>query len=204
MQLIISLTNPFARKTRIVMAEKRIECDIVVDAPWKPGNRVSHYNPLGKVPVLVLDDGTALFDSRVIVEYLDSISPVGQVIPDRYGRQQVAVRRWEALADGLIDAAMATYLEHKRLLLQQNLAWATRQQTKIMATLNMLAHDLNAKLWCSGDVFSLADIALGCALGYLDLRFPNIDWRKTHPNLMTHAAKLAERSSFIDTIPLVS
>jgi len=186
------------------MAEKRIECDIVVDMPWGPDTQVPRYNPLGKVPALVLDDGTTLFDSRVIVEYLDSISPVGRVIPDGGGRQRIAVRRWEALADGLIDAAVATYLERKRPAQQQNPVWITRQQTKVAAALEALAHDLSGKPWCSGDVFGLADIALGCALSYLDLRFPDIGWRETYPNLTAHAAKLAERPSFIDTAPPVS
>jgi glutathione S-transferase len=106
MKLIMTPTSPFARKVRIVLAEKRIECAQVIDSPWEASTRVPDYNPLGMVPVLVLDDEHTLFDSRVIVEYLDTVSPVSQLIP-KDGRQRLTVRRWEALADGISDAAAA-------------------------------------------------------------------------------------------------
>src|SRR5262249_60740692 len=113
MKLIASLTSPYARKVRIALAEKKIEYELVEAAPFAPDTAVPSYNPLGKVPVLVLDDGTNLFDSRVIVEYLDTVSPVSRLIPEP-SRQRIAVKRWEALADGICDAAVAGVVEGRR------------------------------------------------------------------------------------------
>src|SRR6266446_10295132 len=130
MKLLASHTSPFARKVRIAIAEKKIECELVEESPWVPGTSVPDYNPLCKVPVLVLDDGTALYDSRVIVEYLDTVSPVSRLIPEP-NRQRIAVKRWEALADGVCDAAVAIVLEGKRPARQQNKYWLDRQLGKI-------------------------------------------------------------------------
>jgi glutathione S-transferase len=198
MKLIASTTSPYARKVRIVLVEKKIECDLVEESPWAPESTVPGYNPLGKVPVLVLDDGSALFDSRVIVEYLDTVSPVSRLIPEP-SRQRIAVRRWEALADGICDAAVAIVLESRRPARQQDKESLARQRGKIDLGLKELARELEDRAWCNGEAYSLADIATGCALGYLDLRHPSVDWRGTYPNLVKLADKLAKRPSFAET-----
>jgi glutathione S-transferase len=200
MKLIATLTSPYARKVRIVLAEKRIECALVDDSPWAPGTAVGSWNPLGKIPVLVLDDGSTLFDSRVIVEYLDTVSPVGRLLPEP-GRQRIAVRRWEALADGICDAASAQVLELRRPARQQSKTWLERQAGKVDAGLRELARDLGERNWCSGEGYSLADIATGCALGYLELRLPGLSWRDDYPNLARLAERLARRPSFAETRP---
>ena len=200
MKLIASYTSPYARKVRIALAEKKIEYDFVEDSPWAPDTTVPTYNPLGKVPVLLLDDGTALFDSRVIVEYLDTVSPVSRLIPEP-NRQRIAVKRWEALADGICDAAAAIVVENRRPLRQQNKETLERQRTKIDRGVKELAGELGERPWCNGEAYSLADIAAGCALGYLDLRHPAIDWRADYPNLVKLAEKLAKRPSFAETVP---
>jgi glutathione S-transferase len=200
MKLIASLTSPYARKVRIALAEKKIECDLVEESPWTPATSVPGYNPLGKVPVLVLDDGTTLFDSRVIVEYLDTVSPVSRLIPEP-SRQRIVVRRWEALADGICDAAATIVLERKRPAKQQSREWLDRQRGKIDLSLKELAEGLGERAWCNGEAYSLADIATGCALAYLDLRHADIDWRGSYPNLVKLAEKLAKRPSFADTVP---
>jgi len=200
MKLIASLTSPYVRKVRIALAEKRIEYALVLDSPSMPGNAVADFNPLGKIPVLVLDDGTALFDSRVIVEYLDTVSPVSRLIPEP-SRQRIAVRRCEALADGICDATAAIVLERRRPVQQQSREWIERQQRKVVLGVAELARDLGEKPWCSGDGYSLADIAAGCALGYLDLRQPELAWRVDYPNLVRLSEKLATRPSFADTVP---
>src|SRR3984893_11606006 len=191
MKLLASHTSPYARKVRIAIAEKKIECELVEESPWAPGTSVPNYNPLGKVPVLALDDGTALYDSRVIVEYLHTVSPVSRLIPEP-SRQRIAVKRWEALADGICDAAVAIVLETKRPAKEQSAESLARQRQK---------SDRGDKPWCSGDVYTLADIATGCALAYLDLRHPAIDWRGEYPSLLKLAEKLAKRQSFQDTVP---
>ena len=200
LKLLYSPTSPFARKVRIVLAEKKIECEVVPDAPFEPTSQAQRWNPLGKIPVLVLDDGTSLYDSRVIVEYLDNVSPVSRLIPEP-ARQRIVVRRWEALSDGICDATVAIVQERKRAAHQQDEGFVARQAGKVSAGLAEMSRELGERAWCNGEAYSLGDIAAGCALGYLDLRDPGRDWRRDYPNLARHAEKLGKRASFVDTAP---
>ena len=202
MKLIGSLTSPYVRKVRIVMAEKKLDFQLELEDVW--GNdKILKSNPLGKVPCLVLSGGEAVFDSRVIVEYLDTRSPVSRLIPEG-SRERTEVRTWEALADGLLDAAILARLEQTwpgRTAEQRSQAWVDRQMGKIDACIGAISTGLADKPWCSGIHLSLADIAVGCALGYLDFRFPAVKWREPHANLAKLADKLFARQSFIDTLP---
>ncbi|RQP22402.1 glutathione S-transferase N-terminal domain-containing protein [Piscinibacter terrae] len=203
MKLIGSLLSPYVRKVRIVMAEKRLDYQLEQEDVWGQ-DRILDSNPLGKVPVLVMEGGEAVFDSRVIVEYVDTLSPVGRLIPER-GRERAEVRTWEALADGLCDAAILARLERTwvgRTDGQRSQAWIDRQMVKVNSALEAMSLGLGDKAFCSGIHFSLSDIAVGCAVGYLDLRFPEIDWRSPHPNLAKLFEKLSQRQSFIDTAPV--
>jgi glutathione S-transferase len=200
MKLIGSHTSPFVRKVRIVLAEKKIEYDFVIDSPWLEGSKVPNINPLGKIPALVLDDDTPLFDSRVIVEYIDSVTPNNKLIPAP-SRERTEVKRWEALADGVCDAAAAVFLEAKRPPAQQSADWIARQRDKITRGLEFMAEELGEKPFCMGTHLSLADIAVGAALGYLCFRFADIDWQAAHPNLGKLYAKLMQRPSLADTVP---
>src|SRR4051794_28592864 len=200
MKLIVSGPSPYARKVRIVIAEKKIECTVVEDSPYKPETSVPEFNPLGKLPVLVLDDGTCLFDSRVIVEYLDSVSPVSRLIPEP-ARQRIVVRRFEALGDGVCDATGLIVAEKRRPAHLQSADWIARQERKIAAGVAELAQELDEKTWCNGEAYSLADIATGCALGYLDLRYPELDWRTQYENLARLAERLDKRPTFAETRP---
>ena len=201
MKLIGSNTSPYVRKVRVVMAEKRIEFEHVLENPWAPDTKVPDSNPLGKVPCLVMEDGGAVFDSRVIVEYLDTINPVNKLIPPS-GRARVEVRCWEALGDGMCDAAILARMEGQRPKAQQSADWIARQMAKVDQGLAAAARGLGDKPWCAGNTFTLADVATGCALGYLDFRYPQIDWRKTYPNLAKLGEKLAARTSFTETAPV--
>ena len=203
MKLIGSITSPYVRKVRIVMAEKKLDYQFVLEDVWATGTSIGESNPLGKVPCLVMEGGEAVFDSRVIVEYLDTLSPVGKLIPGQ-GRERAEVKTWEALADGLLDAAISAHLEATwggRSDKQRSQAWIDRQTSKIHITLKAMSTGLAEKSFCSGVHFSLADVAVGCALGYLDLRFSQINWRESHPNLARLQEKLMQRPSFINTIP---
>ena len=200
MKLIGSTSSPYTRKCRVVLSEKRIDYDFVIDPPSDPATRVPEFNPLGKVPVLVLDDDSTVFDSRVIVEYLDTISPVSRLLHEQ-GRQRLAVRRWEALADGILDAAVSSMQELRRPEGERSAEWLERQRGKIDCALAFCAADLADRSWCHDDGFGLADIALGCALGYLDFRFPEIAWRGHWPGLLRHFEKRARRPSFEATVP---
>lgn len=201
LRLIASLTSPYVRKVRIVMAEKKIECALELEDVWAADTKIHQANPLGKVPCLIMEDGGAVFDSRVIVEYLDTLTPVGRLIPPN-GRERVEVRVWEALADGVLDAAILVRLEKtQRPPEHQSQKWIDRQMGKVEHGLAAMSRGLGDKPWCNGNAYTLADIAVGCALGYLDFRFPEIDWRGAYPNLSRLAEKLAARPSFIDTAP---
>ena len=200
MKLIGSLTSPFVRKVRVVLAEKKIECEFEIDSPWTPESNVPNLNPLGKIPVLALDDETLLFDSRVISEYLDNVAPNNKLMPAP-NRERTEVKRWEALADGICDAAALVFLERKRPEAQQSADWIARQQDKIIRGIDYMAGELGESPWCMGTHFTMADICVGCALGYLALRFPEIDWRAKHSNLGRLHDKLMQRPAFAETVP---
>ena len=202
MKLIGSLTSPYVRKVRIVMAEKKLDYQHELEDVWA-NDKIMASNPLGKVPCLVLPGGEAIFDSRVIVEYLDTRSPVSRLIPEG-SRERIEVRTWEALADGVVDAAILARLEQTwtgRSPEQRSQAWVDRQLHKVAAALAAISTGLAEKPWCSGNHVSLADIAVGCALDYVGFRFPQIAWREQHANLARLADKLAMRQSFIDSKP---
>ncbi|WP_423196058.1 MULTISPECIES: glutathione S-transferase family protein [unclassified Cupriavidus] len=199
MKLYVSLTSPYARKVRVVLAEKKIDYQMIEENVYSPDTRIGQFNPLGKVPCLVMEDGGAVFDSRVIVEYADTLSPVSRLIPQS-GRERLEVRCWEALADGLLDAALLVRMEHTlRTENERSQSWVERQRGKIDAALVAMANGLGDRPWCTGIHYTLADVAMGCALAYLDFRFPEIPWRTRHPNLAAFQEKIEKRQSFVDT-----
>ena len=203
MKLIGSITSPYVRKVRIVMAEKKLDFQFVTEDVWAADTSISASNPLGKVPCLIMEGGEAVFDSRVIVEYVDTLSPVGKLIPDR-GRERAEVKTWEALADGLLDAAILARLEASwagRKEGERSQAWIDRQMKKIDDSLMAMDQALAERSNCVGIHLSLADIAVGVAVSYLDFRFPSVDWRGKHPNLGDLYERLAQRQSFKDTQP---
>jgi glutathione S-transferase len=202
MKLIGSLTSPYVRKVRVVLAEKKFDYQFETEDPWG-ADVVLRSNPLGKVPVLVLPGGEAVFDSRVIVEFLDTRSPLQRLIPET-GRERTEVRTWEALADGMLDAAVAARMEQTwpgRSADERSSAWVERQLSRVDSALRAMSSGLADKPFCAGIHLSLADIAVGCALGYLDFRFPAIAWRDRHANLSKLGDKLFARPSFVDTRP---
>ncbi len=201
MKLIGSSTSPYVRKVRIVMAEKKLDYQLVLEDVWAADTTMADANPLGKVPCLVMEGGEAVFDSRVIVEYLDTLSPVGKLIPAS-GRERAEVKTWEALADGVLDALVLARLEASwpgRAQGERSQAWIDRQMKKVHDCLRAMSTGLADKPFCSGVHFSLSDVAVGCALGYLDFRFASIDWRAQYSNLARLQDKLVARQSFIDT-----
>lgn len=200
MKLIASLTSPYVRKIRIVLAEKKIDYDLVLDSPWEPANRVAQFNPLGKVPVLVLDDDSTVYDSRVIAEYLDAVAPNNRLIPAS-GRERISVKRWEALADGLLDAAVAAFLEGRRPEGERSASWIERQRGKVESALKAMSEELGEQSWCHGNGLSLADIAVGCALGYVSFRLGDIPWAGQYPNLAALYERLMLRPAFAETVP---
>jgi len=203
MKLIGSVPSPYVRKVRVVMAEKKLEYEFVQEDVWASESTITSSNPLGKVPCLVMEGGEALFDSRVIVEYLDTLSPVGKLIPPS-GRERTEVKIWEALADGLLDAAITARLEAHwpgRSEAERSQVWIDRHLGKVHDSLVAMSQGLGDKPYCCGTHLNLSDLAVGCALGYLDFRFPLIGWRDDYANLAVLQEKLAQRASFMETLP---
>jgi len=203
MKLIGAVTSPYARKVRVVMAEKKLDYQFILEDVWSADTTIASSNPLGKIPCLIMEGGEALFDSRVIVEYLDTLSPVGKLIPT-VGRERAEVKTWEALADGLCDAAILVRLERTwagRKAKERSEAWIERQLGKVHSSLQAMSQGLGERGYCAGTHLSLGDVAVGCALGYLDFRFPEIAWRESYPNLAKLSDRLALRPSFADTRP---
>lgn len=200
MKLLASRTSPYARKVRVVLAEKRIDFDFVEENAWNADTTVPQFNPLNKVPVLLLDDGTPLFDSRVIIEYLDGVTPVSRLLPEG-GRERTMVKRWEALADGIMDAGIAIFLERKRPATPDGDAWMLRQRSKVDSAIALAASDLGDRDYCHGVSLTVADVALACALFWLEFRLPEINWRAAHPNLSAWADQINARPSFADSKP---
>ena len=203
MKLIASITSPYERKVRVVMAEKKLDYQIELENVWAPDSKIQSFNPLGKVPCLIMEDNSSLFDSAVIVEYLDTLSPVSRLIPQG-GRDRAAVKCWEALADGAMDACVIIIKELQRPAKQQSAEWIERQYGKIKATIEHMEKGLGDDPFCMGINFTLADIAVGCLLGLLDFRFAHLEWRNEHPNLDRLYQKLAARQSFLDTVPVAA
>lgn len=201
MKLFASLTSPYARKIRIVLAEKALDFELAVDSPWESVTRVPSINPLGKVPALENDEGDVFFDSPVIAAYLETLNAEPRLIPVD-ALEAVRVRQLEALADGMVDAAVAIVLEQRRDEAQRSAAVIERQRGKIEQGLAFLEKlTASRSTWLHGDHMSLADIAVAVMLAYLDLRLPDLAWRDTHHALDRFAARMFERPSFHETVP---
>jgi|SRR5471030_1787217 len=201
MKLIGSLASPYVRKVRVVLAEKKLDYQFELENVWAPDTTIDKLNPLGKVPSLVMEDGNVMIDSRVMVEYLDTLTPVCKLLPPN-GRDRADVKCWEALADGMLDAAIIVRLERtQRPVALQSEDWMARQMRKVQLGLASLSDKLGESAYCAGIHYSLADVAVGCTLGWLSFRFPDITWRDDYPNLARLYDKLSERQSFKDTVP---
>jgi len=198
MRIIGNDASPYTRKVRVVAMEKRIDFTYEIDNPWSGGTIVTGFNPLGRIPVLVLEDGTALYDSRVIVEYLDNASPVAKLIPAP-SRERIDVRRWEALADGVLDSGALARFELNRKPNMRSESWVDRQLGKVMAGIAEMNKLIGTRPWCAGKSVSLADLCVGCALSWIEFRFPRLAWRDDAENLARVLGKLEERPSFAGT-----
>lgn len=199
MKLVGSRTSPYVRKVRVILAERAIPCDFVEESAWTATTTVPRYNPLNKVPALVLDDGESIFDSVVIAEYLDAIS--GNTFIPGDPVQRARVRRGEALGDGVADAGILAFTERKREASRQDAAWIARQMDKVDAGIGAIARELGSRPFLGGERMNLADIACGCALFWTEFRMPELGWRDASPTLRAWAERLEIRPSFDATRP---
>jgi glutathione S-transferase len=195
MKLLGTDTSPYVRKVRLVLLEKNIAHDYLVDAPREPGSMVARTNPLGRIPALILDDETCVFDSPVIAEYLDTLNDSPILIPREDALARMHVKRWEALADGIMDSAVAVRGEHIRPDEKQDHGNITRHNEAITRALAYAADLLGEGEFCTGSALTLADLALASALLYLNLRQPERDWQTPHPQLAAWLERMAARSA---------
>ena len=200
MKLVASLTSPYARKIRVMLAEKKLPFELVVDSPWEPTSTVPEINPLGKVPVLITDDGETFFDSPVLAGWLETLSVAPRLVPAD-PLEAVRVRQLEALADGIIDAVVIIVREGRRPEAQRSDEVVARQLQAIERGLDRFEQLATGRSWLHGDGMSLGDIAAGVMLGFIELRLPQVDWRSGRTALSALADRLFERDSFRDTLP---
>lgn len=197
MRLFASPTSPFARKVRIALLEKAIQHELVMTDAAKPDARVPRLNPLGKIPILERDDRPALYDSPVILEWLDEIAE--PVLVPKSGESRFQVLMWQALSDGIMDACVARLIELRRPDDKHVPGAIRRQEGKIESALR----DANERVGAGvlvGDELTLADVALVVAVEYVDLRHPH-DWRIQNPELASWHARAKDRPSFVATRP---
>lgn len=201
MQLVGSLTSPFSRKVRICLIEKGIPYDLLLEDGWDVNTKLHQINPLGKIPCLIPQDGHPIFDSSVIADYVDGMSNINPLFT-QLNLDKAHLKTFEALADGLLDAAILARRERmSRPLEKQSETWFERQIGKVQASLSYLSNSIGDSEYCYLNKFSIADIAIGCALDWLDFRLPQITWRTDHPNLDIYFSRLAVRESFLLTDP---
>ena len=197
--LISATPSPYARKVRIALAEKGIPFELLTEVPWDGTTSTPRYNPLEKLPVLLLEDGTSVYESSFILQYLELKYPQHPLLPaDVDGI--LAARRLEVLCDGVCDAMVLTFFERMR---KDNASppWLARQRRKIDGGLKEIARLAADNTWTVGDRFSLGDIATGTLLGYMSVRFPEVAWRTDYPNLAALSDRLEQRASFKGSAP---
>ena len=200
-QVVGSLTSPFVRKVRICCIEKEIPYSLLLEDGWNLNTKLHEINPLGKIPCLLLSNGHPIFDSSVIADYIDGMSGINALLP-QINLEKAQVKTFEALADGLLDAAILARRERMmRPAAQQSEAWIERQLSKVQVSLKYLSDSIGTSEYCNLNTFTLSDIAVGCALDWLDFRLPEINWRADHPNLGIYFSKLTLRPSFLSTDP---
>jgi glutathione S-transferase len=199
-KLLGSNTSPYVRKARLVLLEKNIPHTYVVDPPSDPNSEVYSVNPLGRIPALILDGGTCVFDSSVIADYADTLNDTPILIPRNDVQARMRVKRWEALADGIMDSAVVVRNERVRPAEKQEQSNIDMHNLAVTRALTHVAEQLGQREWCEGSSIALADLALVSALVYLDLRQPERDWRSAHPNLAAWFKRLSARHSVRTTL----
>jgi glutathione S-transferase len=200
-KLISATPSPYARKVRIALQEKGLPFELMTEVPWDSTTSTPRYNPLEKLPVLILEDGSTVYDSSFILQYLELKYPETPLLPlDIDGK--IAALRLEVLCDGICDAVLLTFFERMRAETAQSSEWLARQYRKIDGGVREMANLVGDRSFAVGDGFSLGDIAVGTALGYLTVRFGEFEWRSRHPDLARFSARIEQRPSFAATVPI--
>ena len=200
-KLISATPSPYARKVRIALAEKRLPFELLTEVPWDHTTSTPKYNPLEKLPVLILEDGSSVYESSFILQYLEWTFPETPLLPAEIDGK-IAARRLEVLCDGICDAVVLIFFERMRAEDSRSPEWQARQRRKVDGGVREMARLVGDRTFSVGDRFSLGDIAVGTALGYLSVRFAEFDWRSQYPNLQAFSARLEARPSFANSVPV--
>jgi|TARA_B110000305_G_scaffold58268_2_gene64528 glutathione S-transferase len=198
-KLLSATPSPYARKVRIALAEKNLSFELVTEVPWDSTTSTPKYNPLEKLPVLILDDGTSLYESSYILQYLELKHPLPPLLPPDVDGV-LRARKLEVLCDGVLDAVVLIFFERQRPDGGSNL-WIRRQQRKIDGGVRAVARMVGEREWCVGDSFSLGDVAVGTMVRYFDVRYPELQCRTLYPNLADLSERLEQRPSFKASVP---
>lgn len=201
LRLISAAPSPYARKVRIALREKGMPFQLETEVPWDSTTNTPKYNPLEKLPVLIFDDGKAIYESDYILEYLEAKFPTPPLLPADID-QRLDARQIEVICDGVCDAFVLLFFERHRAPEHQSQPWMARQQRKIDGGLAALARRVGDKQFAVADRFTIADIALGTLTKYLSVRWPDYDWRTRHPNLAAYSDRMEQRPSFQDSVPM--
>ena len=200
-KLISATPSPYARKVRIALAEKGVPFELITEVPWDRTTKTPQHNPLEKLPILIREDGSSVYESYLILEYIERAHPSPPLVP-KDDEGWLLAKRLEVLCDGVCDAFVLTFFERMREASQQSADWLSRQQRKIDGGLREMSRLLDGKEFAVGNAFTLGDIAIATAIGYLCVRYPEIDWRATYPDLAAHNDRMEARSSFKNTRPV--
>ena len=198
-KLISATPSPYARKVRIALAEKGLPFELLTEVPWDSTTSTPRHNPLEKLPVLLLPDGSSVYESSYILQYLELKHPQVPLLPDDIDGQ-LAARKLEVLCDGVCDAVVLSLFERKRAG-GGSPEWLARQRRKIEGGVAEMAKIVGSRLWAVGDRFGLGDIAVGTCVGYLSVRFQDMPWRTLYPDLALFSDRLEQRASFKGSVP---
>ena len=200
-KLISATPSPYARKVRIALAEKKLPFELITEVPWDSTTATPKHNPLEKLPVLILDDGSSVYESNFIMQYLEWMYPETPLMPaDVAGK--IAARRLEVLCDGICDAFVLMFFEKQRAEGTISKEWMARQRRKVDGGLREMSRLIGDREFAVGDKFGLGDIAVGTAFAYLCVRAPDVDWRSAHPNLAAFSNRMEKRPSFAGSVPV--
>lgn len=199
-QLISATPSPYARKVRIALTEKGLPFELLTEVPWDSSTRTPRHNPLEKLPILLLQDGSSVYESSYILQYLELKHPQVPLVPKDIDGH-LAARKLEVLCDGVCDAVVLSLFEKMRAG-GGSPEWLARQRRKVQGGMAEMARLVGQRPWAVGEAFSLGDIAVGTAAGYVSLRFPELQWRTLHPDLAVYTDRLAQRPSFKASVPV--
>jgi len=200
MKLIGSTTSPYVRKVRVYLAETGQPCDFSVVDAWKPESALLDSAPIGKVPVLMRDAGESLYESNLIIEYLESLQPAAKRLIPAEGEARWQVLRLQALASGMIDATATRTVESRKPAPTQSQVVLDRELGRIDRVLASFETIAKPGQPIAGGSMTTADLVLGVALQYLDFRHTP-EWRKAAPRLAEWSRPLLQRPSYAGTLP---